>query len=81
MGGEQSKARTLELNCLRAASRVARLDRMRNEDVLCERSEMVERSRSVNCGMMTWVKWNALRWHGNVRRTLENKMVKYIRVA
>lgn len=72
---EQSKIRAVEITYLRAGAGVTRLDRVRNEEVY-EGYGMADKASGVNCGVVEWVKWNALRWYGHVRRMPEETMAK-----
>ncbi|MEL7177812.1 MAG: reverse transcriptase domain-containing protein [Pseudomonadota bacterium] len=64
---QQSKVRAVEMNYLRRACGVSRVDRERNEDIYA-RFGMSEKGVGVNCGVVEWVKRNTLRWFGHVER-------------
>ena len=74
---DQSKIRAVEMTYLRAGVGVTRMDRISNEEVY-ERYGMAEEKPGVDCGVVEWVKRNALRWYGHVRRMPEERMTKKV---
>ena len=74
---EQSKIRAVEMTYLRAGAGITRLDRVSNEEVY-EGYGMMDKASGVNCGVVEWVKRNALRWYGHVRRMPEERMTKRV---
>ena len=74
---EQSKIRAVEMNYLRTAMGITRMDRVSNTEVY-EHFGMTERAVGVNCGVVEWVKRSALRWYGHVRRMPEDRLAKKV---
>ena len=64
---QQSKIRAVEMDYLRGACGVTRLERESNERIY-NRYGMSERGVGMECGVIEWVKRNTLRWFGHVGR-------------
>ena len=75
MGQSSPRSEELRYMYLRAAIGVTRMYRVRNEEVY-ERCGMAKGIARVNC--VEWVKRNALRWYGHVRRMPEERMAKRV---
>ena len=64
---QQSKIRAVEMDFLRSACGLTRLERESNERIY-SRYGMSERGVGMKCGVVEWVKRNTLRWFGHVER-------------
>ncbi len=74
-GAQQPRVRAVDLNYLRGACGVSRLDGLGNESVY-ERCGIRERGSGVGCRVVEWVKRSTLRWFGHIERMENEEFVK-----
>ncbi len=70
----------MEMSYLRGACGGTRWDGESNESVY-ERCGMGSQANGVNCGVVKWVKRNALRWSGRIERMRSEEFLKKVHVS
>ena len=77
---QQSRVRAVEMSYPRGACGVTRRECESNESVN-ERCGMGPCAKGVKCGVVEWVKRNALRWLGDLQEKMSEDFVKKLYVS